>query len=125
MKVLILDDDPATLAALADLLRLEGHDVVAVGTVITGINSMAVDGPPDIAFVDVYLAASTGAAFMKAVKNKPSFRSVPVILMSGAGEDDPVVKEAIALGAAGYLKKPFDPKELFKAIDAVAGSKSR
>lgn len=116
MKALILDDDPATLSGLADLLRLDGHEVVAAGTVTVALDSMTVTGPPDIAFVDVYLASGSVAWFLKSVKSHPSFRDVPVVLMSGAGADDPAVREAMALGASGYLKKPFDPSALLEYL---------
>ncbi len=74
--------------------------------------------PPEVIILDIMMPEMDGMALLRLLKSMDSTKSIPVLLISMT-YDDSVQKSAKALGAAGYLTKPFSPSQLLAEICRV------
>jgi len=105
--VLIVDDEPANIRVLADLLRPDYDIVVALnGEQALGRALMA--PAPDLILLDVMMPRMTGHEVCRRLKDDPPTRDIPVIFVTAmsAEEDE---NQGLALGAVDYITKPVVP----------------
>ena len=102
-RALIVDDDPAFLGGLAELVRREGFDVTTAGTVKDAQNHI-VASPPDILLIDLYLRDGSGLSLLDAF---PPEARPEVVLVTGKASVQTAV-DSLRLGIADYLTKPVD-----------------
>lgn len=115
MRVLLVEDDAAIVAALADLLAAEGMEVVAYATQDEACAALA-QGAFDIALLDVALAQGSGFAVCAAAcETAPE---VPVIFLT-ASDDEYSMVAGLDMGAVDYITKPFRPRVLLSRIRAA------
>jgi CheY-like chemotaxis protein len=117
LSILVVDDSPHILEFLSELLRHQGHTVVAAqsGREASAIlESLTVD----VLITDVLMPEGDGIELLHGLRN--SGRTVPrIIAISGGGRYvDSQNCLAIAAGAGAHvcLKKPFTDSELFAAL---------
>jgi len=115
MKILVLDDNETLLAALKEMLGEQGHEVHCSANAKSAVK-MVEEGAYDVALVDYKMPGNDGIWFMKNV-NLP--KKTKVLLITAYVNRD-VINKMFALGASGYLIKPFDDKELLRHLDFVA-----
>ena len=110
-RILIVEDDDLQRQALADLLRQEGHEVVAFRT-----GEEALEAFPlfDLALVDLRLPGMDGLALLKALKSRDP--EAEVILITAYGTVETAV-EAMKQGAYDYITKPLDFEELRLTVE--------
>ncbi|HEX7700171.1 MAG TPA: ATP-binding protein, partial [Kofleriaceae bacterium] len=115
-RVLVVDDQPNALSALASLLEDEGF---IVETATDGLSALPKvrDFAPDILVVDVEMPGLKGDDLVRKVREDGS--ELPVILMTGHS-DHVVAAARIELGAS-YVAKPFGIDELVSAIHRGLG----
>ncbi len=77
---------------------------------------MALVARPDLVLMDLYMPRMDGLAALEALRADPITASVPVILISGRG-DDLTRSRSLDLGAVDFLQKPFSARELKARID--------
>jgi CheY-like chemotaxis protein len=75
---------------------------------------MARNQRPDLILLDLNLPDMTGEAVLCHLKQAPELRSIPVVMLSGMVGDR--VESALALGAAGYLTKPYRVPDFFAVL---------
>lgn len=120
-KVLIVDDEPA----IRDSLRLLLKANFDVETADDGEQALAtVDSTePDLILLDVHLPSIDGIDVLKAIRQRGLM--MPVVMLTGAGTVQTAV-EAMKVGAADFLNKPFDITALteliFKLLDKEPSS---
>ena len=73
---------------------------------------------PDLIVTDLTMPEMTGFALADAVRALPSFRHIPIMFITASVQRGEV-EEFAAHGAAGYLAKPFSPRDLRAQIDAI------
>jgi CheY-like chemotaxis protein len=113
--ILIVEDDADVREDLADLLRHKGYEVTTAANgrdAHDGIQGLA--GRPDLILLDLMMPVMDGWQFRALQLQDPALATIPVVILSGAGD---VRREAAALGAAGYVKKPFKLNVLLSAIE--------
>jgi two-component system, NarL family, nitrate/nitrite response regulator NarL len=122
VRVLVADDHPAMRGALARLVR--EHDALElVGEAADGEQALSMIGAlnADVALLDVRMPRFDGLAVLRILRSRAS--RVRVLLISG-NADSEIAHEAIALGAAGFLSKDCEEREISDAITAVAAGRS-
>jgi len=122
MATLLLADDSVTIQRVIELTFAdEGVRVIAVGDGETAIARID-EERPDIVLADVGMPGVDG--YQVATHVKRSFAGVPVLLLTGAFE--PIDEErARETGCDGVLVKPFEPRQLIKAVkELLSGSPS-
>lgn len=107
-KVLIADDDSLVRVAIEKILKLFGHEVVAVQSGREVLAQVSEDF--DVIILDINMPEMDGFETLRCLNQKKS--EVPVLFLTGAGSMDYAVK-AINLGAYDFLTKPIADIELF------------
>jgi CheY-like chemotaxis protein len=110
VRVMIVDDEPAIRHAVEAALVDEGF---VVATAPDGAAALAAldSVRPDAILLDLRMPVMDGYAFLAAYRGRPEPRAA-VIVCSTASNPAGVV----GMGAAGYLRKPFDIDELIDVI---------
>ncbi|HVT45122.1 MAG TPA: sigma-54 dependent transcriptional regulator [Thermoanaerobaculia bacterium] len=103
-RILIVDDDHATAAGMADVIEEWGYEVESADSVKSGwaVVSKLV---PDCAIVDLKLPDGSGLDLLRRLKE--TYPAVSVIILTGHGTVDSAVK-ALKVGAEDYVTKPVD-----------------
>ncbi len=117
-KVVIADKNPVVRAGLQDFIHRDGRFEV-VGMVPTGTAFLAhaQEHPADIAIVGWALPDMTGADILAALKRNGD--TTRVIVYTGEPGKD-VLRQAVRLGAWGFISKSDEPAVLLDAVAAVA-----
>ena len=118
MKVLIIDDDAdIRLIAGLSLGRVGGMDVIEASGGLEGVRK-ARDEHPDVILLDMMMPAMDGSETLAVLRAQPATAMTPVIFLTAkaAGAE---VERMRALGAAGVLIKPFDPRTLSDDVRAL------
>ena len=109
-RVLAVDDGPANLALLQQLLTRDGYTVSTAVDGIEALERIAAE-PPDIVLTDVVMPRCDGIRLCRELKSRPSTRLIPVVLITSLrGREERLL--GIDAGADDFLLKPFDPHEL-------------
>jgi DNA-binding response OmpR family regulator len=118
MKVLIIDDD-ADIRKIAglSLSRLGGMDVIEASGGAEGLRK-AQDERPDVILLDMMMPTMDGSETLAALRAQPGTATTPVIFLT-AKAVHVEVERMRALGAAGVLIKPFDPRTLPADVRAL------
>jgi two-component system response regulator AtoC len=103
-KVLIVDDDRATSAGMADVIEEWGYEAEVADTMKAGWASVS-KLVPDVAIVDLKLPDGSGLDLLH--KLKETYPDVSVIILTGHATVDSAVK-ALKVGAEDYVTKPVD-----------------
>jgi CheY-like chemotaxis protein len=110
-NLLLIDDDPDELAILMDVLQDSGlnfkYNVAQAPEALKILQRLA----PDYILLDYNMPKMNGLECLAEIKQIKQIAHVPVIMYSGA-MDDEQVETAMALGAAGHIKKPYDMRML-------------
>ncbi len=114
----VIDDDDAVRESLAFLLSTAGHVVHehASARLFVEAGLPAADPAASCIITDVRMPGMTGIDLLQHLKDKGS--SVPVIVMTGHG-DVPLAVEAMKLGAADFLEKPFDDVAILDTVKSA------
>jgi two-component system KDP operon response regulator KdpE len=113
-RVLVVDDEPQILRALATNLRARDYDVDVAATGEEAL-IVAADKHPDVVILDIGLPGIDG---IEVVRGLRGWTSVPIIILSvREGEGDKVA--ALDAGADDYVTKPFGMNELLARMRAA------
>lgn len=112
-KVLVVDDDPGIRDVLIDYLSRQGFDARGAADGREMDQALARD-PADVVVLDLMMPGEDGLSICRRLAED----GPPVIMLSAMGEDtDRIV--GLEIGAADYLPKPCNPRELLARIRAV------
>jgi CheY-like chemotaxis protein len=121
MKVLIIDDDADIRSIVRlSLSHLGGMEVVEAASGAEGVRK-AQDEKPDVILLDMMMPAMDGSATLAALRAQPATAATPVIFLT-AKAMRAEIDRLRALGAAGVLIKPFDPRTLPGEVRALLES---
>lgn len=109
--LLVADDDPQVVAALARCLREAGFEVLEAVDGKTAIDHCA-SRPPDLAIIDYEMTGLDGERLARQLSARPP---LSVIFMS-AHRGVQMVQDAVAAGALAYLVKPVDTHQMLAAV---------
>jgi two-component system phosphate regulon response regulator PhoB len=109
--ILIIEDDPDIMDIMTYILREEGYQVFPSLTNVS--RDYISELSPSLILMDNRLAAGYGRDFCRKLKDDPSTRHFPVVLVSAVND---LAALADHSGAGGYLNKPFDLAELLNMV---------
>jgi two-component system response regulator AtoC len=119
--VLVVDDAEAIRTYLKNLLPLKGYDVLLAEDGETAMEMLDAGAKPDVVVLDVMMPRMDGIETL--AKIKETNPDLPVIMLSVVGKASTIV-DAINLGAADYINKPFEEEELEIALQKVLQTES-
>ena len=111
-QLLVIDPCPDTQARIAEQLQGRGFSVVAASDATTALTAIDVT-VPDIVITDLFLPDATGLTVLKELKARHEL--CPVIVMA-KDAPEPMIIQALRIGAADYLHKPVTEEELVQAL---------
>lgn len=112
--VLLIEDNTDIRENTCELLELEGYKVIAATNGETGL-VLAQEYKPDIILCDILMPEKNGYEVFNGLKNDPLTAGIPFIFLTASVEKK-AVEAGFTMGARAYVRKPFDPAELFAAI---------
>jgi len=114
-RALVIDDEQIVLDSVRKILSAEN---VEVDTTLDGLEGiqMAIRHPYDVVLTDIRMPNVGGLIVLRDIKRqKPS---LPILIITGYASVRSAV-QAMKLGAADYIEKPFTPEQLVKSIEAA------
>jgi DNA-binding response OmpR family regulator len=112
---MIVDDNPANLKLLEDMLSQRGHEVRSFPLGRLAL-AAAKKRPPDLILLDINMPEMNGYQVCEHLKSTPELASIPVIFLSALGETEDKVK-AFQAGAVDYVSKPFQFEEVHARVE--------
>lgn len=119
-RILIVDDEPYILRILSFKLRREGYTTIEARCAEEA-ERVLVGRAIDLIVLDVALATPTSGFDLGArLRSDPATRDVPVIMLTARCLSADI-RRGRALGAAGYITKPFSADQLVERVRAILG----
>lgn len=118
MRVLLTDDSKTIRMVLRDVLTQLGHTDVHEAENGAKALELVAQGGFEVILLDLHMPVLDGLGTLKQLKAEPKTAHIPVVIIS-SDTDMRVIDQARQLGAIGYIKKPFKPEAMQKAL-AVA-----
>ena len=112
--ILIVDDTPANLQVLAQLLTEQGYRVRPAPSGSLALKS-AQRNPPDLVLLDIMMPGMDGYEVCRRLKEDERTRKVPVIFLSALSETLNKT-QAFSAGAVDYITKPFQAEEVLARV---------
>jgi CheY-like chemotaxis protein len=120
--VLIVEDDPDQLALAELRVGMARYQVRATDSA-KGLMETLKAGAPDLLLLDVMLPDGDGFEILAGLRKHPAHALLPVILLTVRGEAADVLK-GLALGADGYVTKPYSRDLLADLIRRILRQES-
>jgi CheY-like chemotaxis protein len=115
--VLIIEDNLEIRENTTEILELAGYKVITANNGKEGVH-MASTKKPDVILCDIMMPEMNGYEVIKQLKSNQGTLGIPFIYVTASAEKSEV-KMAMDMGANGYVRKPFDVRELVDAINNV------
>ncbi len=114
-RVLIIDDDRTLVTLMTTLLRKAGYQAFAAFDGVSGF-MVAQKERPDLILLDLQMPAGGGEAVWKRLKASGHTSGIPVVYVSATSSPG-FAAEAELQGAAGFIRKPFEPENFAERIN--------
>lgn len=114
--VAIIDDSPAIIEMLTQILRGASHNVISYLDP-TAVEDKISETLPDMVLLDIVMPSRNGYEILRALKRNASTKTIPVIVVSSKGEETDV-RWGKRQGAVDYIVKPFTPDTILSTIQA-------
>jgi len=114
-RILVVEDDPAIVMGLADLLAGEGYLVETAGDGNEAIESYR-NKKPDLILLDIMIPEISGYEVCRRIRKKDAI--TPILMLTAKGQEPDKVA-GLELGADDYVVKPFGVSELLARIRAL------
>ena len=114
MKILSVDDSSTMRKIISLALNGAGHTVTEAENGLLALEQLK-KGPVDCIFLDINMPEMNGIEFLKARKNDSSISGIPVFVLTTQDEES-LKKEALSLGAKGFIIKPFQKEALLSVL---------
>lgn len=123
MRCLVIDDAASNLETIERLLSIAGHTVDKALSGQEGL-AMARARQFDLILLDLHMPDLTGSDVLGMLRTEGVVPTTPVYMLSADASPE-VIKDALALGALGYLTKPIDYMKLLALLETVGSGARR
>ena len=117
--ILIADDEPNIVISLEYLMQREGYEVLIARDGDEAL-AMITEHHPDLVLLDVMMPGRSGFDVLKAVRANEATGATRILMLTARGRDTDRAKGE-ALGADGYVVKPFSTRELAEQVREMLG----
>jgi two-component system, chemotaxis family, chemotaxis protein CheY len=115
LSVLVVDDDPDILEALAEILEAEGFQIRRAKNGKEALDRLS-PTPPDLILLDLMMPVMDGWEFSQKLREREGVAKIPIIVLSADRNVGPKARE---IGAIGHLAKPFELNDLLEMVRTV------
>lgn len=109
-SILVVEDEDNIALALEHLMRREGYRLSRVASGADAMPAIERDRP-DLVLLDVMLPEVSGYEICQSVRLDPELKDVKILMMTARG-NQMERRKGLALGADGFISKPFDVADL-------------
>jgi DNA-binding response OmpR family regulator len=116
---LSVDDEPANLKLLENILVPRGYDVVSVASgedALRKIKTRTID----LVLMDLMLPGMDGLQVSRKIKDNKKYRNIPIIMLTAHTGVESFIK-TLSNEVFAYLQKPFETEELVRIVRAALG----
>jgi len=119
LDVLIVDDSAAIRKILQRVLRQAEIPIGNVFEAGDGLQALEVLGAQNVGLIlsDINMPNMDGLELLSKVKANEAWKKLPIVMVSTEGSQAKVL-EAVELGAAGYVRKPFTAEQIKEKLAA-------
>ncbi len=112
--ILVVDDTPANLSLLSDILRSAGYKVRPAPSGRLALKSARTD-PPDLILLDINMPEMNGFEVCRELKADQGLHPIPVLFISALTETEDKIR-AFQAGGVDYITKPFQTEEVLARV---------
>lgn len=118
-KILAVDDSKSIRDLVTHILTTENHEVISA---CDGVEALALarETPVDLALIDVNMPNMNGLSLVSKLRKLDAYKFTPILMVT-TETDEYRKKKARAIGASGWLAKPFTAERLIGAVNKVVG----
>jgi two-component system chemotaxis response regulator CheY len=118
--VLVVDDSAAIRKILTRVLRQTGMAIQTIHEAGDGQEALSVMGQHriDLVLSDINMPKMDGLQLLASLKASPQWQRIPVVMITTEGGETKVA-EAVRLGAAGYVRKPFTADQIKEKLVGI------
>ena len=122
INVLIVDDSPAMRKVVARILQLSGLQIGSTLEAADGVAALQImrSSWVDLVLTDINMPGMNGEQFVGQLANDRVLAAVPVVVVS-TDHTEARIDRLKALGAKGYICKPFRPESLRDEVHRILG----
>ena len=119
-SVLVVDDSPAMRAFIRRVMDSSGFDVGSYLEAGDGQEALEIleTSWVDIILTDINMPRMNGEELLRRLERNEILRAIPVVVIS-TDSTDSRIERMLALGAKGYVRKPFQPETLRGELERV------
>ncbi len=119
-KVLLADDAPEIVEMIHLVLERRGYEVVSFDNGKQALDAVPSE-QPDIVLLDIIMPGMTGLDVCEKIKNDPTTKDIPVVLITSATDGTDLDDGFWNIGTQSddFLSKPFNPAELAARVDLL------
>src|SRR6202046_4273581 len=114
-NLLLIDDDPNTLASLSRAFRLAGYEATVCDSAVRALELIRAERF-DVIFSDVVMPGKDGISLLEDLK--AAGVTTPIVMISGQASVEMAVR-ATRLGAVDFLEKPLSTEKLLVTVENV------
>jgi CheY-like chemotaxis protein len=122
MKIMIVDDDPATLMVVGTILQRQGYEVIERDTAI-GTTLAILREKPDVVVLDVRMPGLTGDKLAALISQQTTPR--PVVVLHSSLPESELQELVQSSGAAGFVPKGVSPRAFIGKLEQVVAGARR
>lgn len=119
-KVLVVDDSALIHQMYKMVLMRYRCEIVDALNGQDGLDKLEKHPDVSMMLVDINMPLMNGLEFIQKVKAAGKYDHIPIIIVSTEGKEEDT-QRGLAIGAKGYVKKPFQPSDLHKLIGTLFG----
>lgn len=119
-KILVVDDEEDLVRLIQKRLETEGFEVLIAFDGLKAIE-IAHHQLPDLIILDIMMPVGDGYSVCQRLKGHSATRYIPIIFLTAKAEEEDEIK-GYKLGAACYLKKPYEPHILMETVRKALSS---
>ena len=119
--ILAIDDSTSIRQMVAFTLKSAGYSVIEAADGQEGLDKANANaGTINLVLTDQNMPVMDGLTLIKTLRGLPQFSSVPILMLT-TESSDAMKMSGKAVGATGWLVKPFDPHKLLEVVKKVIG----
>ncbi len=108
-SILLIEDNELTRKLIEKFIELNNYKTIIAENAEDALNILK-EKSPDLILTDIMLPGMSGIDFVRAVRERPDYKDIPIIVLS-AFSTDTDIREAFYAGCTDYIVKPIDVNE--------------